>query len=1298
MLACQTEAFHFIGRFSFSWPASNRLLPISALKSGLSEESKYSTVMFEISGNDISNLGDADLRSLVARLAVAELRTKGYPRSSVTAGGNQDAADGGVDVRVECLSDFTDPDFVPRRLTGFQVKKPDMPPSAIRDEMRPQGALREVIRELADAAGAYVIVSSQGSVADKSLAARRNAMRAALNDVPSATQLHTDFYDRDRLATWVNEYPGIAAWVRSRVGRPLSGWSGIGDWEGGGSAPKPYLSSDKNCLVDESSSERENLTITEGIARMRARLRIARQCIRLVGLSGNGKTRLVQALFEEGVGENPLDSSLAVYTDYSSETNPTARDIARELIAHRRRAILVVDNCNPATHSELARLCSSEASGVSLITVEYDVRDDEPEHTDVFRLQSISPELVVEWIKQNFPDISQVDREKIAEFSDGNFRVASVLAGTLGKGETLGRLKDSGLFERIFFQRKQPDQQLLQAAEDLSLLYSIEGDNVSGEGELARVAAIRGIGVLQLYEALAEMRKRGVVQARGRFRAILPQAIANPLAALALDRIPPAHFDRFCRTLTPRMLKSVSRRLGFLHDSVDSRGVVARWLRADGPLGDLFAMGEEGFQIISNIAPVAPEEVLAKIEKEIEGPNGQLIIADRRHQWSRLIRTIGYDTHLFDRAVVLLARCLPEESGGNNINSAHNAFSDFFHLYLSGTQATPVQRREAIKRLAASHDDGLRRSAQIALRALLKSSFFSSMGSYDFGARSRDWGWYPKMEKDIWDWFEEAIKLVLELAPDTDARVLLADNLRGLWDYPVCRDALERAAAIFSHTRPWIEGWIACRAALRFDGKDMSRGARAKLEQLIKRLKPSDLLNQARAVVLNRMPGGGGWDFADGEDDEGDAIKAWKKADRMAWDVGRALASDASVLLEFINELVVEPHPQRAFEFGRGLADGESDLSVLWLGLTTAYSSADYRKRNGTVLGGFICEAHRRDRGFASQVIEAAMHNPDLLPILPYLQSHASLDVEGIGRLRRTISNERLAVSSFYHIANNRVSGSPPQPLSSLLEDIGLLPNGIGVALYILHMRFFSRDQKEGLPEDAPLISVGRDLLARSTFGKDIRVDDYAMHTVIRICLVGEQGGEVAEKVCTCIRLAIDSYEVSSDNLTYTLKELFEVQPFVALDTFLLPMVKRHHGGLFDEVFNRNSFIENLDPVILQKWANFDPVVRYPLLGKCLRMFSTVCNEEKDISSLFVAMLAQAPDKRLFLGSWDRLHPRSWSGSLTELLMRRKAQVIKLAELSDEQVRAWIAEALPRFDQWIEHDRGLDREREESFE
>lgn len=43
--------------------------------------------------------------------------------------------------------------------------------------MRTDGELRKVIKDLAQAGGAYIIVSSQGSLADSALIDRRNAMK-----------------------------------------------------------------------------------------------------------------------------------------------------------------------------------------------------------------------------------------------------------------------------------------------------------------------------------------------------------------------------------------------------------------------------------------------------------------------------------------------------------------------------------------------------------------------------------------------------------------------------------------------------------------------------------------------------------------------------------------------------------------------------------------------------------------------------------------------------------------------------------------------------------------------------------------------------------------------------------------------------------------------------------------------------------------------------------------------------------------------------------------------------------------
>jgi hypothetical protein len=81
--------------------------------------------MLEITGQDIAALNDEDLRSLVGRLCEAELRAAGLTTSSVTWGGNQNAPDGGIDVRVALSAEIQAVKFLPRADIGFQVKKTD---------------------------------------------------------------------------------------------------------------------------------------------------------------------------------------------------------------------------------------------------------------------------------------------------------------------------------------------------------------------------------------------------------------------------------------------------------------------------------------------------------------------------------------------------------------------------------------------------------------------------------------------------------------------------------------------------------------------------------------------------------------------------------------------------------------------------------------------------------------------------------------------------------------------------------------------------------------------------------------------------------------------------------------------------------------------------------------------------------------------------------------------------------------------------------------------------------------------
>lgn len=574
------------------------------------------TFLLDITGDDIARLDDTSLRELVGLLCEADFRRAGRSTVGITWGGNQDAADGGFDVFVD--SDDAPPNnsFIRRRRTGFQVKKPSMPKSEIIREMKLGGILRPSIKDLIGASGSYVIVSSSGSVTKSALDDRKGAMKEAVEAEPGHENLHLDFLDRNRVATWVRSHPSLIVWVRNRVGRALVGWRPYDDWaRSPGGLEEEYLIDERLRLYDGKRGAEGGLTPQAGIAQLREILSSPGASVRLAGLSGVGKTRLVQALFDERIGDKALNRSQAFYTDMSDGPSPDPRTFAEQLKLDGSRAILVIDNCSPDLHRRLTLVCSGSA--VSLITVEYDIRDDLPEETSVFRLEPASNDLIYELVERRFPHITQTDARKVAEFSGGNARVAIALAGTVEAGQTLSGFRDEQLFERLFEQRHDRNPDLMRLAEVCSLVYSFEGTDVISEAsELAVLTSMIGKEASDAYHAVRELQERGLVQARGVWRAVLSHAIANRLAARALSRIPREIVVSTFLQSSERLMKSFTRRLNFLHDCDCAVEIVDEWLREDGWIGKgLGNLNPFGMELFRNVAPVSPEKALEAIDR-----------------------------------------------------------------------------------------------------------------------------------------------------------------------------------------------------------------------------------------------------------------------------------------------------------------------------------------------------------------------------------------------------------------------------------------------------------------------------------------------------------------------------------------------------------------------------------------------------------------------------------------------------------------------------------------------------------
>jgi len=1259
--------------------------------------------MFDINPDDINQLNDIDLRELVARLCEAELASRQLSPAAVTWGGNQTAADGGLDVRVALPPGESVEGFIPRLLTGFQVKKPDMPRAAVFAEMRPAGEIRPVIQELANEAGAYIIVSSEGSTADSALRRRREAMREALDGVDNADQLHTDYYDRTRLATWVRRHPGLITWAKEKVGRALAGWRPYGPWTGAAEGVNAeYLLDDKLRMHLGSHRNAPAQSVADGIDDLRDELAQPGRIVRLVGLSGVGKTRLVQALFDTRIGSRPLPPSLAVYTNLSDNPDPQPTGLVSDLLANRARAILIVDNCPPDLHRRLSDLCSGKTSTVSVLTVEYDVREDQPEGTQVVTLDTSSTELIERLIRRRYAHLSQVDARTIADASGGNARIAIALAETVERSETIAGLSNEDLFERLFRQRHDPDNALLLAGQACSLVYSFQVEALDGEeAELPRLAALIGQTPTEVYRHVGELLRRDLVQQRGVWRAVLPHAIANRLAGRALEDTPYELIDQQVITGgTERLARSFSRRLSFLHDHPRAVAIVEKWLAPDGLLGDVSALNDLGQAMFENVAPVLPEAALAAFERAVNRHPDVATMVCRRHP--SLLRSLAYDPPLFERSAELLVRAATQSTDEGEAARASNTFVSLFRIYFSGTHATIEQRLHMIERLLRSGEAKARALGLAALDAVLEATHFSSSHPFEFGARSRDYGYEPRSNAAITQWYDAALTLIQYLALTEEVlkpelRDVVARNFRGLWTLAHVHDELETLSRMFADEGFWREGWIACRQTMQYDRDRLAPEVASRLSALEIDLRPSNLPERVRALVLSDRSGAFELDDTNAD---GDPIAAIEHLDATARELGAAVATDDAVFAELLPDLLHGGN--RTWPFGRGLAAACVDVRATWARLVDGLDQISPEQRNVQVLRGFLAELWEQDRDVAQQLLDAALEQPALLVFLPVLQLAGELDERGVDRLKRALSAGQVPVWMYRNLAFGRVTDHlPGVDLKNLLLLIADQPDGLDVALDILYMRLCS-DRSAQRTHEPKVLEAGRELLQRATFRRGGRPGDDMLAGVVRACLTGADAGPIAAALVARLRQALAGREIYSFDNDDLLRALLEVHPSAALDALFTGNERDHQAvaAAFEDLgdHGRNP-ADAISCEMLVAWCDGDREHRYPLAASIVT-FASLPEASCPLvwSEQAKALLARAPDPRSVLAVFIGRFRPSRSGSRAAL-MEANARLLDSLEPHVPsglmpfitEAKAQLAQEAARERQWeTEHDRASD--------
>ena len=951
----------------------------------------------------------------------------------------------------------------------------------------------------------------------------------------------------------------------------------------------------------------------EGISRIRDLLRHSSGVVRLVGLSGVGKTRFVQALFDDRVGKHRLDPCLAFYTDLSHSPNPQPTALASELFQLSKRAILVIDNCPADLHKRLSELCRSPGSLLSVITIEYDIRDDQPEGTDVFELQPSSGEVIEKLLARRFPSLSPVDARTIAKSSEGNARVAANLASTVAVNESIAGLTDSDLFVRLFEQRQGHSESLLTAAQACSLVYSFNGEDLSSSegGEIASLGRLVGKSAEEMFQAVAELKRRDLVQHRGPWRAVLPHAIANRLAALALQNIPTSVIDAEIFGGSDRLLLSFSRRLGFLHTSKEASTIVEGWLKEDGLLGKTGQLDNFGRAVLSNVAPVLPELTLAALErsfgrKDADPANLSLQLP--------LLRSLAYDPALFERCVALMSRVVGQGDTElmHSRGFADETFTSLFKIYLSGTLASPQQRANVVEQLLCSSEKKMSVLGQVALNAMLQTQMFSSMHEFEFGARPRGYGYHPRTTDDVKRWFRAALASVRNLSPHAEARALalatLARNFRGLWTHAGMYEELEQICTEISATAFWPEGWVAVRETQNLDSAASEEWALAKLDAIELSLRPRDIAQRVRSIVFSEHsyfdpdPGcGGPLDFA----------SAYNKIEETVRKLGEVVSSD-DLLYGLAPELVSSKG--HLWVFGVGLASGANNPLEVWHRLTMQLSSAPVSEHRIDVFRGFLYGLSEKARQLTDDILDAAVNDDSLSAYYPIFQAAVGVDARGIDRLLRSLRAGTAPLNAYRSLGAGRAAENiTGEEMRRLVGEIARKAEGFDVGVEVFGMRIYSERQKK-TPADPELLSAGRELMQQIPLDSHDAREDYHAGEIVKFCFVGPEGRAAAHGISSRLRevaLKRRPFLFAHDDLLHA---LLSVQPAATLDgLFLAEPTAKMASGLEFSFWDRRNPFDGLSEEEFLNWCDVEPTTRFPLIASVVGIYASAPGAEQSL-------------------------------------------------------------------------------------
>ncbi len=884
-------------------------------------------------------------------------------------------------------------------------------------------------------------------------------MREKLKKFPPGGLI--DFYDADLIADWTNEYFSAAVYVLEACGEGQI--LGLQTWEHW----SHYDANDKYQFVSDEQ-------IKSYIEQLRSFFlgHAVKKIARLVGLSGLGKTRLALEAFRPPTdpSADPMGTALGLGVVYVRVPNPTVLSQVIEWRNQSVEGLIVVDDCDRKLHDQLAQEIKHRDSKLNLLTLDF-VAEEESDATDpILTLRQCGNEVIRGILKQSYQGLRDTDLDRIVEFAQGFPQMAVLLADArLQDLPDMGSLKKNELVQRLLWGHEKPDRRGRTVIEACAL-FDVLGinDSVIDHSKFVAKEICRD-SFQEFYKHVVSFEKRGILERRGDFVRVRPKPLAVRLAADWWKSCHPDIAKRlFHLEMPPGLLESLCSRMSMLDFVEETRQIAADLCGETGPFGQAEVLNSErGSRCFCSLVEVNPAAALSALLRVFGTLTREelLKIGPGRRSLVRSLEKLSCRRPTFDGA----ARLLLAFAGAENERWANNAtgcFLQLFNVYLSGTEAPPIDRLNVAFDALRSDEREIRELGVRALgRALDARGHIRAMGAEFQGSGPAIQEWRPRTYGDIFDYWDFAQAKLIEFASSNrELGELAAGQLINQIRPHIDSGRIDQVqAAIEKAVQPYQSLWPKAleqlQHVLQFPSKTMTSALAARVNKLIAALQPKDLSGRIRLFVS--VPPFENIAASDGTIRYLDSEKAQAFADECAQRINE--------FLPLVGQ-ISSGEQRQAFAFGTRLGNQVANPDVLISAATYALREAPTATANSAFIAGILHSVQSKNPALVQSVLDKFAEDPRLARYAVRITHSIRISPTDLNRLLAPVRNGMLSprelASLGYGQALAHLSFNQLAPFIS-----GLIAEGLEPAEAAFEIIFYFLYPKRAIESDfRPLV------------------------------------------------------------------------------------------------------------------------------------------------------------------------------------------------------------------------------------